>query len=82
MQPKLTTVRMCQPAIWNNTVCITNIKLSIMKSKLFVLGLFLLAFSFLYAAQSNRNYTKKIETSENKNTAAIHPAMFPLHTFE
>jgi hypothetical protein len=82
VQPKLTTVRLCQTAILSNTDCKTNIKTTMMKNKLFVLALFLLAFSFLYAAQNKNSHSKKAQTTGSKNYGMIHPVMFPLDAFE
>ena len=82
IQPKLVTVRICETAIASNTDCNTNIKMTTMKSKLFVLALFLLAFSFLYAAQNKNSYSKKAYATETKSNGIIHPVMFPLDAFE
>jgi hypothetical protein len=82
VQPKLTTVRPCQSAMFSNTGSNTNIKTTMMKNKLFVLALFLLAFSFLYAAQNKNSYSKKASTTETKCNGTIHPVMFPLDAFE
>jgi len=53
-----------------------------MKSKLFVLALFLLAFSFLYAGQTKNTITNKTHNTDNNNNGIIHPVMFPLNAFE
>jgi hypothetical protein len=82
VQPKLTTVRLSQTAIESNTDCKTNIKTTMMKNKLFVLALFLLAFSFLYAAQNKNGYGKKAHATETVSNGIIHPVMFPLDAFE
>jgi hypothetical protein len=52
-----------------------------MKNKLFVLGLFLLAFSFLYAAKSSHSYKNKVETSAPGTAVEIHPLIVPLQAF-
>jgi hypothetical protein len=81
VQPKLTTVRMCQTAPTGNKVCNTNIKTKIMKNKLFVLGLFLMAFTFLYAANSPHLSKKKAEAAAPATPVEIHPLIVPLEAF-
>jgi flagellar basal body-associated protein FliL len=53
-----------------------------MKNKMFVLGLFLMAFTFLFAANTSRHMSKKKEeTSAPATTVEIHPLIVPLEAF-
>jgi hypothetical protein len=72
---------MCQRILKSNTVCNTTINTTTMKNKLFILGLFLMAFTFLFAANSSQISKKKVRTSTPATTFEIHPLIVPLESF-
>jgi hypothetical protein len=76
-QPKPTFLKSCEPVVQAETACNQHFKTTMMKNKLFLLSLLLVAFTFLYAATGSKSVTTKAETSQGANEETLHPLMIP-----